>query len=638
MYNSRDYVSVPINDPKARGLKKQSSMQRIWNRASRCQRNFVVLILFMLTVSFIVYLTTAESAEEEFAPRNWRQKKIDISNHNVNDIKFEKGEMEVRGQLAQLDDIKKKAIQELEEKIAREMPKPVVVKKGPPQGSKKIKDMNLHPVDLDKEEKRENDAAKPIKMPDPKVEKPVHITPYSQHTKDQEKIVNMFKHAWKGYKAKAWGHDHLHPISGKYDDWFHVGLTMLDSLDTLYLMDMTEEYIEARNYVAEHVSFDIDFDVNLFECTIRVLGSMLSMYHLTHDRMYLDKAIDIGNRLLPAVTKSPSGVPYSDVNLKTGKVHPPRWGPDSTVSEITTIQLEFRDLSSLTGDKKYKDAVDAVTQHVHNLPGKKDGLVPMWINANSGQFRPSSTFTLGARADSYYEYLLKMWVQTDMTEDMYLNEYISAVNGIRKHLVGKSVPSGYTYIGELLGGKTPNAKMDHLVCFFGGTLALGSTLLSDKQRAKDDMELGKNLTETCYQMYAKTPTKLSPEITYFNLQKNVKEDLIIKPLDRHNLLRPETVESFFYMWRILKDTKYRKWGMEVADAFEKYSKVDGGYTSIKNVMDPHNTMPMDKMESFFLGETLKYLFLLFSDDDKLLPLHDWVFNTEAHPLPIQKKS
>ena len=103
---------------------------------------------------------------------------------------------------------------------------------------------------------------------------------------------------------------------------------------------------------------------------------------------------------------TPSGIPYSDVNLRTKSGHAPKWSPDSSTSEVTTIQLEFRDLSRVTGDPRYEDAVSRVSRHVHSLP-KTHGLVPIFINANNGQFRSYSTITLGARGDSYYEYLLK---------------------------------------------------------------------------------------------------------------------------------------------------------------------------------------------------------------------------------------
>ncbi|XP_077969053.1 endoplasmic reticulum mannosyl-oligosaccharide 1,2-alpha-mannosidase-like isoform X2 [Styela clava] len=653
MYGSKDYVSIPVSDSAPTKKSRSFSLIRIWKRATRCQKNLIFLVLLLTVLSILMYSNQISKIEEEEmeAANQWRQKRREaqkIKSHNIDTGQI--GDNQI--QLPQLDDQKKKALQELENKIQKDFRKPVVIKQGPPFRHNGPNEGNMQMVAVDIENipdpvdsqfvntgtKKKVENPDPLDIPGPKDENLIGDAMISQapRTERQVFVVNMMKHAWEGYKKYAWGHDHLHPISRRHDDWFHVGLTILDSLDTLYIMGMKTEYDEARNFVANELSFDKDVDVNLFECTIRVLGSMLSMYHLSHDRIYLDKAVDIGNRLIPALSQSPSAVPYSDVNLKTGKVHPPKWGPDSTVSEITSIQLEFRDLSFLTGDMKYKDAVDKVSLHVHNLAGKRDGLVPMWINANRGNFRAGSTLTVGARADSYYEYLIKLWLQTGCTESMYIDDYLAAIKGMQMHLIGESIPSGLTYVGELLGGRTPSAKMDHLVCFLGGSLALGSVNIKSQHPkvAKEHMQLAKNITNTCHEMYARTPTGLSPEITYFNLNQDVREDLVIKPLDRHNLLRPETVESYFYLWRITNDTKYRDWGWDAAQAFEKYSKVPGGYTSIKNVMDPRNTQPMDKMESFFLGETLKYLYLLFSDDRNLLPLNKWVFNTEAHPLPI----
>ena len=108
-------------------------------------------------------------------------------------------------------------------------------------------------------------------------------------------------------------------------------------------------------------------------------------------------------------------MPFADVNLRTGKAHAPRWGPDSSVSEVSTIQLEFRELGFAAQDRRFRQVVDQVSAHLHGLP-KMDGLVPIFINANTGQFRPHATITMGARADSYYEYLLKQWLQTGKTE------------------------------------------------------------------------------------------------------------------------------------------------------------------------------------------------------------------------------
>ncbi|XP_045081661.1 endoplasmic reticulum mannosyl-oligosaccharide 1,2-alpha-mannosidase-like isoform X3 [Coregonus clupeaformis] len=444
-----------------------------------------------------------------------------------------------------------------------------------------------------------------------------------------EAVRDAFRHAWKGYKEFAWGQDELRPISKSYGEWFGLGLTLIDALDTMWILNLKEEFEEAKTWVSTELSFNKNVDVNLFESTIRILGGLLSTYHLTGDTLFLDKAKDIGTRLMPAFN-TPSKIPYSDVNIGKGTAHPPRWTSDSTVAEVTSIQLEFRELSRLTQDTRYQAAVDEVMQKVHKLEGKQDGLVPMFINTNSGQFTHLGVFTLGARADSYYEYLLKQWIQGGKKETELLEDYLQALEGVKKNLLKKSSPNRLTFVGELSHGQF-SPKMDHLVCFLPGTLALGV----HHGLPADHMELAKQLMETCYQMYAQMETGLSPEIVHFNMHEGSIRDVDVKLADRHNLLRPETVESLFYLYRFTKDRKYRDWGWEILQNFNKYTKVStGGYTSINNVRDPEYPSPRDKMESFFLGETLKYFYLLFSDDPELVSLEKYVFNTEAHPLPI----
>lgn len=291
--------------------------------------------------------------------------------------------------------------------------------------------------------------------------------------------------------------------------------------------------------------------------------------------------------------------------------------------------------------------VERISKKVHDL-NKYDGLVPMFISTTTGRF-VGNTLTLGARVDSYYEYLIKQWIQfgakydenkNTLENDVYLLEdWLDAIKGIKLRLLGHTHPNNYTFIGESLSGSF-SPKMDHLVCFYGGNLALGATYLRkiDKfaHEAEELLKLGEELGETCYQMYATTATGLSPEITYFNTDPNSKEDLFIKPADRHNLLRPETIETFYYLYKITKKKKYQEYGWKIFQAFEKYTKVeDGGYTSIDDVTNPDSVRPRDKMESFFLAETLKYFYLLFeSDTEPNIDLSKWIFNTEAHLLPI----
>ncbi|KAM3968788.1 alpha-Mannosidase class I b [Aphomia sociella] len=445
----------------------------------------------------------------------------------------------------------------------------------------------------------------------------------------QYAVVESFKHAWKAYKTHAWGHDNLKPLSGMPFDWFSLGLTIVDGLDTAYIMGLSEEFEEGRQWVKNELVFTKTKDVNFFEVTIRVLGSLLTNYHFTQDEMFLSKAKDLGDRLMAAFS-SPSGIPYSDVNLGAKTAHAPEWSHYSTTAEVTTVQLEFRELSRATNDPVYEDAAAAVSEKIHQLP-KKHGLVPIFINPNTGHFLPHATITLGARGDSYYEYLLKQWLQTGKTINYLLDDYMTAIEGVREFLAKRSSPNKRLFIGELsAGSESFNPKMDHLTCFLPGTLALGhANGLPDWH-----MTMAEELLYTCYLTYAVHPTFLAPEITHFNLG-SATDDMYTKTADAHNLLRPEFIESLWYMYQITGNTTYQEWGWQIFQSLEKYAKVANGYTSLANVKS-EKPLQRDMMESFFLSETLKYLYLLFSDDRFVIDFNKYVINSEAHPLPIYK--
>lgn len=466
--------------------------------------------------------------------------------------------------------------------------------------------------------------------------------PENEQSSRQKAVVEACKHAWSGYEKFAWGRDELLPISKRGGTWFNLGLTLVDSLDTLWMMDLKKEFLKARNWVASTFTADVPKEVNLFETTIRVLGGLLSAYNLSNDTMFLTKATDLGNRLLPAFT-SRSPVPYSDVNLHTMTGKAPRWGPDSSTSEVSSIQLEFKELTRLTGKPTFLEKSLAVSKHIKSL-SKTEGLVPYFINAETGRFR-GNTLTLGARADSYYEYLLKQYIQTNFTEPTFKQEFEAAVHGITNLLTHETKVQHLAVVGES-NSRRFSPKMDHLVCFYPGVLALAS--INGFEPREWYIGMAANITRTCYEMYRVQPTGLAPEISHFRMveetgspklaeDNSLQQDLFVKPLDKHYLLRPETVESLFYMFRITGNTMYQDWGWKIFQSIEKYAKIPtGGYSSIGNVLDPKNLQYKDKMESFFIGETLKYLFLLFDDSKTLLPLDKYVFNTEAHPLPIFK--
>lgn len=435
--------------------------------------------------------------------------------------------------------------------------------------------------------------------------------------------------------ARSSGFDVYHPRSKTGENMVTGGLgwIIIDSLDTLMLMNLTTELAHARQWVETSLTYDTDHSVNTFETTIRMLGGLLSAYYLQTDLkitpsnpkddpdLYLNKAVDLAQRLLGAYN-SPSGIPYASVNLKTSTGVPSHVdnGASST-AEATTLQLEMKYLTKLTGELEYWEKAEKIMSVIDSA-NPRDGLVPIFISPVSGHFTDPE-IRLGSRGDSYYEYLLKQHLQTAQSEPVYASMYHEAVSGIRKHLLAKSHPSHLTYVGELptgIGGKPLSPKMDHLVCFLPGTLALGATGGLPIEAARrnprylhsneDDLLLAKELMHTCYNMYAVTPTKLAPEIAWFNTEHpdaslkadimDPTQDIIIKPRDAHNLQRPETVESLFVLWRITGDELYREWGWKIFKAFINHTKVEGGgYTSLESVLDLP-ARQRDNMESFWL--------------------------------------
>ncbi|KAI5857878.1 glycoside hydrolase [Tricharina praecox] len=472
----------------------------------------------------------------------------------------------------------------------------------------------------------------------------------------REKVKAVFVESWISYERDAWGSDIYAPISrsGRQMGNQGLGWIIVDSLDTLMIMNLTTELSHARSWVEHTLNYDQNTDVNTFETTIRMLGGLLSAHYLQevlhlvpsdkNTDMYLEKAAGLADRLMGAFD-SPSGIPYASVNLHSSQgIQSHTDGGASSTAEATTLQLEMKYLAKLTGEAMYWEKAE------------KEGLVPIFINAVTGKFH-GSEIRMGSRGDSYYEYLIKQYLQTKKTEDIFKDMYNEAMAGMKKHLLGKSHPSHLTYIAELpsgIGGAT-SPKMDHLVCFVPGMLALGATMGRPVERARkasggktwgareeEDLTLARELMHTCYQMYAVTETGLAPEIAWFNADPpaagieevvDYKQDIIIKQRDAHNLQRPETVESLFVMWRLTGDEMYREWGWKIFESFVAHTKVlGGGYTSLDDVRKVP-APARDNMESFWLAETLKYLYLLFSPED-LLPLDEVVFNTEAHPLPM----
>lgn len=448
----------------------------------------------------------------------------------------------------------------------------------------------------------------------------VEIDPVNNERR--EKVKEAMLHAWNSYVKYAWGMDELQPQSKNGINSFGgLGATLVDSLDTLYIMGLKDEFQKARDWVAESLDFDKDYDASVFETTIRVVGGLLSAYDLSGDKVFLDKAKDITDRLLPAWDTT-SGIPYNRINLAHGRAHNPGWtNGDSILADSGTEQLEFIALSQRTGDPKYQQkAENVITQLQKIYPS--DGLLPIYINPHSGT-ASYSTITFGAMGDSFYEYLLKVWIQGNKTEHVkhYRQMWETSMEGLLS-LTKKTTPSSYYYICEKNGGSLSD-KMDELACFAPGMLALGASGYGP-EKSEEIMNLAKELARTCYNFYQTTPTKLAGENYFFHTGQDMSVGT------SWNILRPETVESLMYLWRLTGNKTYQDWGWDIFQAFEKNSRIESGYVGLRDV----NTGEKDNMmQSFFLAETLKYLYLLFSPPS-VISFDEWVFNTEAHPLRI----
>ncbi|MBW0525614.1 hypothetical protein O181_065329 [Austropuccinia psidii MF-1] len=487
---------------------------------------------------------------------------------------------------------------------------------------------------------------------------PPPILPWNSHPRLQ--IINAIKQSWLAYaNSPAWGSDEFYVLTqtgGNLTKSGSIGFFIVDVLDTLLLTNqLDDQYKRARNYIQNHLHFEIDGDLNAFEVTIRVLGGLLSAYHLSgFDQLYLEKALDLGQRLLP-IFNSPTGIPYSFINLKTGKAKADMDNNGfSSLAEATTLQLEFKYLAHISQKKVFWDVAEKAMAFFKTAPSH-NGLFPILVSPEHGSF--FYDIRLGSRGDSYYEYLIKQYLQTNRTQTIYKEMYDQAMTGIKEELV-KETPNGLVYTGELHSSGSSyvfEPKQDHLVCFLGGSFLLGVTEgrgpLSEKQvlslsdSNQEDWLLGKELIRTCVNTYEKSATKLGPEIVHFfqkpqDANEKSQRDWIIPhynsqspPLDARNILRPETVESLFLAWRATHDPIYREWGWQIFQAFNEHCKLEsnGAYASIKDV-DKIPAEHENKMETFWLAETLKYLLLLFSDDDQI-PLELYVLNTEAHIFP-----
>lgn len=418
-----------------------------------------------------------------------------------------------------------------------------------------------------------------------------------------ERVKNEFLHAWRNYERYAWGHDALRPLSKTPHDWYEHSLLMtpVDALDTLVLMKLDTDAGKAKALIINNLFFDHDMYVKNFEVTIRLLGGLLSAYQLTGDERLLRLAEDLGTRLLP-VFNSPTGLPYVDVNLHTGEVRNPITNP----AEAGTLLMEFGTLSKLTGKTAFFDKAKRALLETYRRRSPL-GLVGQSINVDSGAWIDRDSHISGG-IDSYYEYLWKCWLLFGDQDCHRMWE--ASIAPINKYLADNAGTQLWYGHADMQTGSRTLTTYGALDAFFPGLLALSG-----------DLERARRLQSSSFKMW--------------NLHGIEPETLDYHTLRVANSayhLRPEIVESTYYLYHFTGDQRYRRMGEKLFNDFVRYCRTDAGYAALADVVTKQQ---QDEMESFVLAETFKYFYLLFASPNTL-DLEKIVLNTEAHPLKRER--
>ncbi|KAK4877426.1 hypothetical protein RN001_009932 [Aquatica leii] len=444
----------------------------------------------------------------------------------------------------------------------------------------------------------------------------------------REEARDMFYHAYRAYMENAYPADELMPLSctGRYrgltpnrgdidDSLGNFSLTLIDTLDTLVVLGDLEEFEHAIKLVIKDVSFDNDVVVSVFETNIRVLGGLLSAHILVeylqqhaeimhwYKGELLTMAKDLGYRLLPAFNTT-TGIPHSRVNLKYGlKSDRLEAARETCTACAGSVILEMAALSRLTGEPIFEQKAHKSMDELWKMRHRSSDLMGTVLNVHSGDWVRKDS-GVGAGIDSYYEYCLKAYIL--LGDDMYLNRFNRHYNAIMKY-----ISQGPMLLDVHMHKPHTNSRnyMDALLAFWPGLQVL-----------KGDLKPAVETHEMLYQVMQRH--KFIPEAFTTDFQVHWG----------NHPLRPEFLESTYFLYAATNDPYYLEVGKNVLKSLQKYARVPCGYAAVNDV---HTGKQEDRMDSFVLAETFKYLYLLFTDsEDLIINLDEFVFTTEGHLLPL----
>jgi mannosyl-oligosaccharide alpha-1,2-mannosidase len=440
----------------------------------------------------------------------------------------------------------------------------------------------------------------------------------------REEVRKQFHKCWKNYRQYAWMHDEIRPISGEVTDHFGGwAATLVDALDTLYIMGFEEEFTSAITDI-ERIDFgytDVD-TLNVFETNIRHLGGLLAAFEMSGDKRLLNKAREVGEMLYHAFD-TPNHMPITRWQFRAAGEGKPQVADEQVLlAEVGSLTMEFTRLSQLTGDPKWYDAVNRVTKVLADQQDKTKlpGMWPIVVNARQADFTADTGFTLGSMADSTYEYFGKQYALLGGLSPTYRTLYEKSMATASKHALFR--PSTPENSDMLMSGFVRvdgdnvylDSEMQHLACYTGGMFALGGRLFEKEEHVK----IGRKLADTCVWAYKASPAGIMPEVSHLlkcnnkttcpwdealwhegiksrtgdsdkekDPLKNIANLRLPKGFtsidDRRYILRPEAIESVFIMYRITGEQQWQAAAWDMWTAIQRSTDTDIGNSALVDV-------------------------------------------------------
>jgi mannosyl-oligosaccharide alpha-1,2-mannosidase len=406
-----------------------------------------------------------------------------------------------------------------------------------------------------------------------------------------EDVRSEMRWAWAQYRERAWDKDQIKPISGGFESFplktHHLGLTIIEALDTLWIMGLDEEFRDGVEWVKGNLDFDVDGEVSVFETAIRLVGGLLSAFHACGDPTLLAKARDCADRLLPSFAASPLGIPHRYINLRTGALRDPISNP----AETGTFIPEFGFLSRATGDDRYRAAAKRALVSMFERRSKI-GLLADAMNCMTGEWK-SRRATIGPPSDSYYEYLWDGW---DLLGDHdCLNMYRACTAAILKHQAQWHPRGQILFVDvDFETGKRLSWLQDELASFYGGLLAQGGATREGAAYTR--------AWASVQRRFGILPEELDASIG--------------KAVSVTNALRPELADAALNLWLLDRREEWREIAQQHYLAMKRWNKARYGYATIADVTATPK-LQSDHCPGYWWSEQMKYYYLMFADAQRV---------------------